>query len=401
MISEKIYRICFMKDVRDASAQAKFIVASMFANIGGSSIGYRLAGGLVVLANEFAAEAARTYSANFPDTVVDTRDILDIVDIPAAIEGFLAKAGLKRGDLDILDGSSPCTEFSTAGAGVSYNGGTASLIFHFCHMARTVLPKVVIGENVSALAKWEKYQPILHAALDTLRFAGNPSRRLYYVNFKVLLAADYGVPQVRERVFYIAIRKDVAEALGIRSDAGIEKLFPVATHPDPTTHVNIRAALAGLQQTESEIRPWLRAALVNKVGNIIRQLPREPAKPTKPKHVGLGTKTWFTLTRCSWDHPVPTLTAMGQQPNGLSGAIHPAEDRKFTVKEQMRLHGMPDDFQFPFPVTDAQASDRMGNMVPPLLMKAIAESIYKKVLQPYAESQRRPCKPSRSRCACT
>ena len=116
MISNKIYRIYFMKDVREGSAQVKFTVASMFANIGGSSIGYRLAGGRVVLANEFALEAARTYSANFPDTIVDTRDILDIVDTPAEIDGFLAKAGLKQGDLDILDGSSPCTEFSTAGS---------------------------------------------------------------------------------------------------------------------------------------------------------------------------------------------------------------------------------------------------------------------------------------------
>jgi len=397
MTYKKAYRPYLMKDVRDASALAKFTVASMFANIGGSSIGYRLAGGRVVLANEFAAEAACTYSANFPDTIVDTRDILDIVDTPAAIDGFLAKAGLKRGDLDVLDGSSPCTEFSTAGSGVSDNGGTASLIFHFCHMARTVMPKVVIGENVSALAKWDKYRPILKAALDTLRYAGNPSRRLYYVYFVILSAADFGVPQARERVFYIAVRKDVAEAIGIHSDAEILNLFPEPTHPDPSTHVNIRTGLAGLQQTESEIRPWLRAALVNKVGSIIRQLPRQPEKPTKPKHVGLDTKTWFTLTRCSWDHPVPTLTAMGQQPNGLSGAVHPAEDRKFTVKEQMRLHGMPDDFQFPFPVTVAQASDRMGNMVPPLLMKAIADSIYEKVLRSCAELWRRPSNLSRSR----
>lgn len=211
------------------------------------------------------------------------------------------------------------------------------------------------------------------------------------------MAADFGVPQARERVFYCAVRKDVAEAIGIRTDADIERLFPDPTHPDPGTHVSISAALAGLQQTEAEIRPWLRAVLVNRIGTVIRQLPREPEKHTKPKHVGLGTKTWFTLIRCSWDLPGPTLSAMGQQPNGLSGAIHPAEDRKFTVKEQMRLHGMPDDFKFPFTVTIAQASDRMGNMVPPLLMKAIAESIYEKVLRPYAEIRRSQSRLSRSR----
>jgi DNA-cytosine methyltransferase len=375
-----------MKDVLLASASHRFIVASMFANVGGSSIGYCRAGGRIVLVNEIDPAAIRIYQANFPDTVIDTRDIREITATPAAIEAFLAQAGLRVGDLDVLDGSSPCTEFSSAGPGVSEDGGTATLIFHFCHMARTVLPKVLIGENVSALARWTKYRPILEAALDTLRFAGNRRSRLYFANYKVLSAADFGVPQVRERVFYCAVRKDVAEAIGIESDDDILKLFPDPTHPHPSTHVSLRSALAGLKQSEREKYPWRVAMKTNSVGRIVSQLPREPERPTNPGRAGLDKDTWYTLIRCSWDHPVPTLTATGQQPNGLSGAVHPTEDRKFTIKEQMRLHGMPDDFRFPFPVTIAQASERMGNMVPPLLMKAIADSVYENVLRPFHQT---------------
>jgi DNA (cytosine-5)-methyltransferase 1 len=143
-MSTTVYR---MKDVRRASARGKFIAASMFAGGGGSSVGYGLAGGRVALANEIVPEAIRTYARNFPATVVDSRDIRDIAATPGAVESFLAQAGLRPGELDVLDGSTPCTPFSNAGPGVSEQMDTATLIFHFVAMAKIALPKVVIGER--------------------------------------------------------------------------------------------------------------------------------------------------------------------------------------------------------------------------------------------------------------
>lgn len=91
----------------------------------------------------------------------------------------------------------------------------------------------------------------------------------------------------------------------------------------------------------------------------------------------------YTLTRCSWDLPAPTMVVSGQRPDGLTGAIHPEEDRKFTLPELKRLTGLPDDFVLTG--TLGQAAERVCRMVPPLLTKAIAESVYENVLQPFKE----------------
>ena len=105
-----------MEDVRKGSSKALFKCVSAFAGGGGSSIGYRLAGGKVLGAIEFVPEAERTYRRNFPDTFVDRRDIREVLEDDA--KGLLDRLGIWVGDLDILDGSPPCSEFSSAGTGI-------------------------------------------------------------------------------------------------------------------------------------------------------------------------------------------------------------------------------------------------------------------------------------------
>jgi hypothetical protein len=111
-----------MAEVHEASSRKLFSVISLFGGGGGSSMGFRLAGGQVRAINEFIAEAARTYSRNFPATFVDTRDIRDILRDPANVVALLALIGLVVGALDLLDGSPPCSEFSTAGNGPAEPG---------------------------------------------------------------------------------------------------------------------------------------------------------------------------------------------------------------------------------------------------------------------------------------
>jgi C-5 cytosine-specific DNA methylase len=177
------YRPYTLADVRRASAARRFTVVSTFAGGGGSCIGYHLAGGHVAIANEFVPEAARTYRTNFPDTVLDTRDIREVTADAKTIDAFLAKAGLVAGEFDVLNGSPPCCEFSTAGRGIAdpnelrpYSDtkqrGMATLIFDFFKLARRARPRVVIGENVPALAG-AKHGAFFESALHTLR----PTRR--------------------------------------------------------------------------------------------------------------------------------------------------------------------------------------------------------------------------------
>ncbi len=106
------YQPYTIEDVKRSSSRELFTVISTFAGGGGSSTGYRLAGGKVVAINEFVEEAVATYSRNFPDTKVILGDIKNITG-----NDLLNIGSLKQGDLDILDGSPPCSAFSTSGKG--------------------------------------------------------------------------------------------------------------------------------------------------------------------------------------------------------------------------------------------------------------------------------------------
>jgi DNA-cytosine methyltransferase len=388
------YRPYTMDDVHRASAERRFTVLSTFAGGGGSCTGFHLAGGHVVLASEFVKEARRTYAANFPNTPIDTRDIREVTAGAASMDAFLARAGLKPGELDVLNGSPPCCEFSTAGRGISDQNelrkysdtkqkGMATLIFDFFKLARHARPRVVVGENVPALAG-SKNKTFFEGALDTLRFA-DPShtRRLYYVNYTVLSASGFGVPQKRRRLFFMGVRRDIAEAVGITKDTDVLALFP---EPNDFA-VSIRSALTDLQQGGTEVRPWRRAGMTGAIGRWIDQLPPNPRKWLTLKDVGFTAESRYSLGRCAWDLPAPTLAVTGQGPDGLSGAIHPEANRKFTIPELKRLFALPDDFILTG--TLAQAAERICRMVPPRMMQAIAERAYERVLRPIYDSQAR------------
>ena len=373
-----------MADVHAAASRNHFKVISLFAGGGGSSIGYRLAGGQVLAINEFVAEAARNYARNFPETLVDTRDIREILREPANVVAFLAAAGLAVGSLDILDGSPPCSEFSTAGNGPAEPGvlkaysdraqkDISLLPIEFARFSLIARPKVVVMENVPPLVSRGK------AIFDPLvQMLGAE----YLVAWRVLSASDYGVPQKRRRLLVVAVRRDVAEAIDIKDDFGLSLVYPNPTH----TGVTVRDAFVGLKQSAEDIRPWLVSAQTTSIAAAAARLPKNPARLLRPNHMGELVSANYTLTRSSYELPAPTLTVTGQQPSGLAGVIHPEHDRKFTLPELKRLTGLPDDFVLTG--TLGQAAERVCRMVPPFVTEAIAENIYRKILLPYTETKK-------------
>jgi site-specific DNA-cytosine methylase len=226
-------------------------------------------------------------------------------------------------------------------------------------------------ENVTGLAYVTP--ELLERILDAYRF--DNGRREYYAAWKILSAGNYGVAQNRKRVIVIAVRRDIAERVGIDSDDKVLEAFPRPTHG----MVSIRSALDGLEQSFEDERPYLNSIRLSQLPKLLRQLPKCPPKPRRLKNV----KTNFTLVRCSWDCAAPTLVITGQKPDGLSGAIHPELDRKFTIPELKRLFGLPDDFILTG--TIQQAVECICNMVPPFLTNAVAQSIYDRVLRPLKE----------------
>ena len=133
-------------------------VASTFSGCGGSCLGYRMAGYRVVYANEFIPEAQRTYKENHPNSYLDGSDIRSLTP-----EMLLERAGVQRGELDLFDGSPPCSAFSSAGKREegwgkvkAYSDGAQrvdDLFYEYARILEGVQPKVFVAENVSGLVK--------------------------------------------------------------------------------------------------------------------------------------------------------------------------------------------------------------------------------------------------------
>jgi site-specific DNA-cytosine methylase len=195
-----------------------------------------------------------------------------------------------------------------------------------------------------------------------------------------LSSQDFGVPQDRRRLFVIGIRKDVAEKIGIRSDEDVLQVFP----KKPYRWVTIRSALSSLRQREEDIAPWRKAMMTSPLGQLVAKLPADPPKKIGLKDVAPEIHNNFSLTRCAWDQPAPTLVVIGQKPDGMAGTVHPSEDRKFTLAELRRLFGLPDDYVLTGNLS--QGAERVCRMVTPFVVKAIAESVYEQVLRPYRKA---------------
>ena len=152
----KMYKRYTLQDTLDSEKRNLFTVLSTFAGGGGSSTGYRLAGGKILAINEFVEEAQNTYRENYPNTTIVPGDIKELTGTY-----LMEQAGVKVSELDILDGSPPCSAFSVAGKREkgwdqtkTYSDGKQvenieDLFFEFTRITGEIMPKVVIGENVA------------------------------------------------------------------------------------------------------------------------------------------------------------------------------------------------------------------------------------------------------------
>lgn len=335
-------------------------VVSTFSGGGGSCLGYRMAGFRVLWANEFVEEAQRTYRANHPGTILDVRDIRDVKP-----EEILSETGLKRGELDLFDGSPPCCAFSTAGKREKgwnqervYSDGKSqqieNLFYEYIRILDGLQPKCFIAENVSGLVKGT-------AVGYFKEFLGKMKACGYCVRAQLLNAKWLGVPQSRERLIFC----------GVREDLGIDPVFP-----KPLRYCySIADALDGVEVDEAERKMLLETAAKYAWGKIAAQMPKNPKRTVSGEEVrGHG---YFNLVRDPYNGPVGTLC---QSHGGLSvcGTIHPLEDRKFTINELRRLTSIPDDFILTGDYS--QQYERLARMVPPIMMKHIAETLKTEVL---------------------
>lgn len=312
-------------------------VISTFAGCGGSSLGYSMAGFRELLAVEWDDNAVETFKLNFPDVPVYHGDIAKL-----SVEKVLEMTGLKPGELDVFDGSPPCQGFSTAGKR-QMDDPRNSLFREYVRLLRGLKPKVFVMENVSGMVKGVM-KFVFVEILKELKASG------YKVSARLLNAMYFGVPQSRERMIFI----------GVRDDLGVEPSHPAAE----TEAVNARDALFGVEQFGfcKKVSPAL-----SKVIPFIKQY---------SDGGDVTGKTFFSTKRLSWEKPFRTISK--DMVGTRSAMVHPEEHRPITIAEAKRGGAFPDKYIF---IDDYKVSlPRIGNSVPPLFMRSIANHIRAKIL---------------------
>ena len=312
----------------------------LFSGIGGSSEGYLADGNTVLGAVEFLDYQASVYRANHPETRVYEEDIRKLD--PLAI---LKELGLKVGELDVLDGSPPCSSFSVSGKGSKGWGESKSygnkkqvtddLFFEYIRFVEKIKPKFFVAENVKGL--------LLGKNKAYLSYILRSFPKEYKIKLFLLNSKDFGVPQSRNRVFIIGGRKDV-----------VGDCFDIVLKHSP--QVSAGDAIKDLEITKEE----LAEANIEKYSIY-----------PKLKALRAG-ESEFNLVKANPFRPSPTITAtIGGKG---SNALHHWNNRRFTVRELKRLQGLRDDFVFDSVDTN-RAREGIGRAVTPPVTKAIASAI--------------------------
>lgn len=315
---------------------------SFFSGCGGSSLGYKLAGVNVLYANEFVLKASDTYKLNFPNTIMDTRDIRTIQ--PHEV---LDKINLKVGELDFLDGSPPCASFSTAGKREkdwgkvkSYSGKqqrTDDLFYEYIRMVKEIKPKIFVAENVKGL--------IMGKAKGYFnKFLAEFNKLNYNVKASLLDASYLEVPQMRKRVFIIGVRKDLNR----------QPVFP-KKHKQMIVK-DVYEKNYPVEKEAKHIPKSYMKYLVNL---------KQGEQPNG---------SFFSLKRNHLYRPSYTILAT----YGAGACVmHPYENRHMSIAELKDICSFPQSFKLTG--TWRNQCERLGRSVPPNMMKNIIKTLRKQV----------------------
>lgn len=320
----------------------------LFAGAGGLALGLEQAGFTHSLLSEIDKDACATLRLNRPDWRVEEGDVKDVDFRPF------------KGKVDVVTGGFPCQSFSYAGKRLGLEDTRGTLFYEFARCVQEVQPLICVGENVRGLLRHDNGETI-QAMIDILDDLGYE-----VIPPKLLHAINYRVPQKRERVFIIGIRKNT----NITFD-----------WPTPGNRVyTLKDALQKGDLYDSDVPPsggQKYPASKEKVlklvppGGYWRDLPVELQKEYMQGSYYLGGGKTGMARRISWDEPSLTLTCSPAQKQ--TERCHPDETRPFTVREYARIQTFPDDWQ----LTGSLSSQykQIGNAVPVNLAQAVGTSI--------------------------
>lgn len=324
----------------------EYQVVSLFSGCGGLDLGIQ--GGFtylnkhypknpfkIVWANDINEKATKTQLLNFKDINVVCGDITQILSNKNKQLSLFPETNALPKTADVVIGGFPCQDFSLAGKrkGLTVERGT--LYLSMVKIVETLKPKVFLAENVKGLISWENGLAINTIIKDFTELG-------YKVNYKLFNAADYGVPQSRERVIIIGVREDIQK--------NIEWASPTHSASDISLlpWVTIKQAIGDLENEEKH-----------------RSLPNfgySKAKLCKGKQGNTITKA---------DKPAPTMRA--EHHGNIE--FHYSLPRRLSAREAARIQTFPDDFVFYKSVSDAYR--QIGNAVAPVFAWHMAQTLVK------------------------
>lgn len=353
----------------------------LFAGAGGLSLGFERAGFDVAAAVEIDPIHCAVHEFNFPETATICRSVADVDG-----DEIRDLAGIGLRDVDVVFGGAPCQGFSLIGKR-ALDDPRNELVHHFVRLVLEIRPKYFVFENVKGLTVGP-HKKFLHEIIEAFQADGT-----YRVlsDYRVLNAADYGVPQDRRRLFlmgarkghklptYPATRKGVTVADAISDLPEVEDLPELMDRDWAEVKFKTVSAYAkklrGSMPDKSDFsyrRAFDRNILTSSLRTVHTELSRErfvatPHGETEP------------VSRFHKLDPNGVCNTLRAGTNSDRGAftsprpIHPFTPRCITVREAARLHSYPDWFRFH--VTKWHGFRQIGNSVPPLLGQAVAERV--------------------------
>ncbi len=350
----------------------KFKILDLFCGAGGFSAGLHLADGFeTAVGLDFDQSAVKTFAHNFPSATVVCGNILD-----EEVKRKIIELAREKG-VNMIIGGPPCQGFSLKGKNRGLNDPRNFLFREYLSIVRELSPELFIIENVKNILNSTNH----YFRDEILREIENLG---YIVNYGVLNAKNYGVPQSRERAFFIASKQKFIN-------------FP---NPSDNT-VTVRDAISDLSYLESgegevisdylnppqsEYQSAMRGKCLqfHKASNHspaaiakLKMIPAEKGKEYLPKSLHGKQKFSTTWSRLEWDAVSPTVDTRFDTPSNGKNS-HPYLNRAITPREAARLQSFNDDFHFCG--SKIAVCRQIGNAVPPLLSKAIGDQIIKELV---------------------
>ena len=354
----------------------------LFCGAGGLSEGFRQAGYRVLAGNDFDQFAGETFAATHDEAVFLPGPIEDI-----SARAFLMAAGLGKGELGCLIGGPPCQAFSVYNHQRGLHDKRSALFQQYLRIVKGLMPKWIVLENVTGITSVGNGRAVADILAGLAELG-------YEVETRILRAEEYGVPQERRRIFFVGNR------------LGLSVPWPEPTHgPGLLPFVTVWDAISDLPPLKNGEDPGqpvpYRTAPRHAYQAMLRENSTTAANHAAPRLAPINLKRMKHIPEGgSWrDIPVNLLPAGMRQARrcdhtkrygrlrkaGLASTIltkcdlhwgafiHPEQDRVLTVREAARMQSFPDWFSFAGPRTEQYV--QVGNAVPPLLGRQVAEAI--------------------------